>query len=171
MVSVWRCEICGESYIGNEVPTQCPFCGVNRRFIKSARIAKANFDLTLNESDLANVKHALMVELGNAGFYFCAAKNTDDEEGRAMFKALGKVESEHASIWKKILKLERVEVKPENCSKRNLENLMESHNRETKAIEFYKKAAQESKDLRLKQIFAALIEVETDHLALSAQRM
>jgi rubrerythrin len=171
MVNVWRCEICGESYIGNEVPPQCPFCGVNRRSIKSAKMAKPNFDIALNEKDLANVKYALMLELNNAGFYFCAAKNTDDEEGKAMFKALGKVESEHASIWKKILKLERVDIKPENCSKRNAENLMESHTRETRAIEFYRKAAQEAGDMKLKQIFSALVEVETDHLALSAQRM
>jgi rubrerythrin/rubredoxin len=171
MVNVWRCEICGESYIGNEVPPQCPFCGVNRRFIKSARIAKVSFDVALNENDLANVKYALAIELNNAGFYFCAARNTDDDEGKVIFKALGKVESEHASIWKKVLKLEKVDIRPENCSKRNAENLMESHTRETRAIEFYRKAAQESKDMRLKQIFAALVEVETDHLALSAQRM
>jgi rubrerythrin len=171
MVNVWRCEICGESYIGNEAPTQCPFCGANRRFIRLAKLAKVSFDMILVEKDLANVRQALELELGNAGFYFCASRNTDDEEGRAMFKALSKVEAEHASIWKKILKLEKVEMKTESCSKRNAENLMASHTRETRAIEFYKKAGQETPNPRLKQIFTALVEVETDHLSLSAQRM
>jgi len=171
MAKVWRCEICGEAYVGNEAPSQCPFCGANRRFMKLANLAKASFDIMLMENDLANAKRALELELGNAGFYFCAAKRTDNEEGKAMFKALGKIEAEHASIWRKILRLERVEFGSEGCSGSNIENLKESHARESRAIEFYKGAGQESSNARLKQIFTALVEVETDHLSLSAQRM
>ena len=43
--------------------------------------------------------------------------------------------------------------------------------RAAKAIEFYKKALQESENNRVKQIFAALIQVETDHLKLSEERL
>jgi rubrerythrin len=49
--------------------------------------------------------------------------------------------------------------------------LKESHAREETAIAFYKKAAEESDNARLKQIFTALVEIETDHLHLSEERL
>ncbi len=99
MIKLWRCEICGDPYIGEEPPANCPFCGAHKKYIKEAKEAKVNFDVKLNEKDKANAEHALEVEISNAAFYFCAAKKTDDEEGKLLFKALGKVEAEHASVW------------------------------------------------------------------------
>ncbi|MFH0835825.1 MAG: ferritin family protein [Candidatus Micrarchaeota archaeon] len=170
MVKLWRCEICGDPYVGDEAPANCPFCGAKRKFIKEAKLAKVNFDVELNARDKANVEKALGLEVGNAAFYFCAAKKTDDGEGKLLFKALGKVEAEHASIWKKILKLGSVPSASDSCHVPNMENLQESHDRETRAIEFYRKAAEEAENARVKQIFEALVEVETDHLNLSGER-
>ncbi|MBW2992252.1 ferritin [Candidatus Woesearchaeota archaeon] len=171
MVKLWRCEICGDPYVGEEPPANCPFCGAHRKHIKKAKEAKVNFDVELNDKDMENAKHALEVEVSNTAFYFCAAKKTDDEEGKLLFKALGKVEAEHASIWKKILKLDEVPKGDDECSTNNKENLEDSHARETRAIEFYKKAAEESSVDRLKEIFNALVEIETDHLQLSEERL
>jgi rubrerythrin len=171
MVKLWRCEICGDPYIGEEPPANCPFCGANKKFIKEAKDAKVNFDVELNEKDRANAEHALEVEVSNAAFYFCAADKTDDAEGKLLFKALGKVEAEHASVWKKVLKLDSVQKGDDTCSTDNKENLENSHARETRAIEFYKKAAEESENERVKQIFEAFVEVETDHLQLSEERL
>lgn len=171
MVKLWRCEVCGDPYIGEVAPSNCPFCGAYKKYIKEAKEAEANFDVQLNEKDKANAERALQVEVSNAAFYFCAAKKTDNAEGKLLFKILGKVEAEHASIWRKILKLESVPEGKENCSERNKENLENSHARETKAIEFYGKAAAESENERIKQIFEALVEVETDHLKLSEERL
>ena len=53
----------------------------------------------------------------------------------------------------------------------NKENLEESHRRETRAIDFYKAAAGESENERVKQIFESFVEVETDHLRLSEERL
>ena len=125
----------------------------------------------MNEKDLANAKHALEVEISNAAFYFCAAKKTDDPEGKLLFKALGKVEKEHASIWRKILKMDSVPEGHDLCHVSNKENLEESHARETRAIEFYKAAAAEAENARVKEIFEALVDVETDHLELSEERL
>lgn len=171
MVKLWRCEICGDPYIGDEPPTNCPFCGAHRKYIKEAKETKVNFDVELNEKDKANAEHALQVEVSNSTFYFCAAKKTDDEEGKLLFKALGKVEAEHATVWKKILKLDSVPEGNEQCHTSNKENLEESHARETRAINFYKQAAKESANERVKQIFKAFVEVETDHLQLSEERL
>ncbi|MDZ7798682.1 MAG: hypothetical protein U5L76_03645 [Patescibacteria group bacterium] len=106
MIKLYRCEICGDAYIGDEAPTNCPFCGAKQKFIKEAKEAKVNFDVELNEKDRANVERALEVEISNVAFYKCAEEKTDDEEGKILFKALKKVEAEHASVWKKILKLD-----------------------------------------------------------------
>ncbi|PIN86978.1 ferritin [Candidatus Woesearchaeota archaeon CG10_big_fil_rev_8_21_14_0_10_44_13] len=171
MIKLWRCFICGDPYIGDEPPANCPFCGAHKKYILEAKKAKVSFDVKLNAKDKANAEHALEVEVSNAAFYFCAAKTTDDEEGKLLFKALGKVEAEHASIWKKILKLDAVPQGNESCHTRNKENLEDSHARETKAIGFYSKAAKEAENARIKQIFTALVEVETDHLELSEQRL
>jgi rubrerythrin len=171
MVKLWRCEICGDPYIGDTPPDNCPFCGAHKQYIKEARSAKADFDVVLNQTDRANAEHALAVEVSNATFYFCAAAKTDDVEGKLLFKALGKVEAEHAAIWKKILKLQEVPKGAETCFVVNRDNLSESRNRETRAIDFYKKAAAAAGNERIMQIFAALVEVESDHLSLSEQRM
>lgn len=171
MVKLFRCEICGDPYIGEEPPTNCPFCGAHEKHVKEFKDAKVEFDVALNDEDKANAEKALKVEVSNTAFYFCAAKKVKELEGQKLFKALGKVEAEHASIWKKILRLEAIPEGDETCSEDYQADLRESHDRETLAIEFYKKAAKKSKHPRIKQIFEALVEVETDHLKLSEERM
>ncbi|MBN2101284.1 MAG: ferritin [Candidatus Aenigmarchaeota archaeon] len=171
MVNLWRCEICGDPYIGDESPANCPFCGAKRKFIKEFKDANASFDVELNDKDRANAEHALEVEIGNSAFYFCAAEKVKEAEGQKLFKALGKVEAEHAAIWKKILKLDSIPKGTDKCSVEYKEDLKDSHAREARAINFYKKAASESSNPRIKQIFNALVEVETDHLKLSEERL
>jgi len=171
MVKLWRCEICGDPYIGDEAPANCPFCGPKEKFIKEFKEAKVDFDVELTAKDRANVEKALQVEVSNAAFYFCAAAKVKEIEGQKLFKALGKVEAEHASVWKKILKLDDVPKGTDTCSADYIEDLEDSHARETRAIEFYRKAAAESDNQRVKQIFEAFVDVETDHLKLSEQRM
>lgn len=171
MVKLWRCEICGDPYIGDSPPDQCPFCGAHRRYIKEAKLAKVSFDVELEQEDKANAERALQVEVSNAAFYFCAAGKTDDPEGKLLFKALGKVEAEHASVWRKILKLDKAPAANDACHVSNRENLQDSHARETRAIEFYKQAAAAAKNERVRQIFEAFVEVETDHLELSGVRL
>lgn len=171
MAKLWRCEICGDPYVGENPPDNCPFCGAHKKFIKDVKKADVNFNVELNERDKANAEHALQVEVSNAAFYFCAAEKTDNSEGKLLFKALGKIEAEHAAIWKKILKLSSTPKVNETCHAGNRKNLEESHARETRAIEFYKNSAKESKNDRIKQIFDALVEIETDHLHLSEERL
>ena len=171
MVKLWRCEICGDPYIGDDAPSNCPFCGAKKKYIKEFKDAEVNFDVELNEKDKANAEHALKVEISNTTFYFCAAGKVKELEGQKLFKALGKVEREHASVWKKILKLDEIPKGNDACSADYKEDLEDSHARETKAIEFYKKAAEESENERVKEIFKAFIEVEIDHLELSEERL
>jgi len=171
MSKLWRCEICGDPYIGDAAPANCPFCGAKEKFMKEFKDAQVNFDVELSEKDKANAEKALQVEVSNAAFYFCAAEKVEELEGKKLFKILGKVEAEHASVWKKILKLSEVPKADDTCSADLREDLEDSHARETRAIEFYKTAAAESDNERVRQIFEAFVDVETDHLKLSEERL
>ena len=172
MVQLFRCKICGDPYIGMHAPSRCPFCGAYGKFIVEAKDYNETFDVDLNETDRKNAEIALDLEIGNAAFYYCASEKTDDAEGKQLFKALGKVEAEHASIWRKILKVPKEKIEASlQCAIANNDNLKESHDREEKAIEHYKKFAEEAENQRVKTLFLAIVEVEEDHLKLSEDRM
>ena len=174
IVNVYVCKICGEAYIGEEAPSRCPFCGAYEKYlIKAADYDdEGAWDVELNDIDRKNAEYALEVEVSNTIFYKCASKKTPSLEGQKLFKILAKVESEHASVWKKILKLDKVDFpKYDKCAAEYEPNLEESHSREERAIGFYKKAAAESSNERVKEIFQAFVEVETDHLHLSEERL
>lgn len=171
MVSLWRCEICGDSCVGEGAPDRCPFCGAVKKYIKKAAKAKVSFDEKLTDLERENIEKALGIELSNTAFYFCAARKTDDNEGKLLFKALAKIENEHASIFRKLLKMGSAKPANDTCSVSNNDNLNESHSREERAIKFYALAATQSVNPRLKEIFKALVEVETDHLRLSEKRL
>ncbi|MBT7903649.1 ferritin [Candidatus Woesearchaeota archaeon] len=173
MIKLFRCKICGDSYIGEEVPSRCPFCGAVHGFMIEAKDYDETFDVELSSKDRANVEKSLEIELSNAAFYACAAEKANDSEARQLFKILKKVESEHASIWRKILKLSKEDLKKveETCQVSTQDCLQESHEREDRAIKFYAECAKESDNPRLRQIFGALVQIETDHLQLSEQRL
>ncbi|MFX1238590.1 MAG: rubredoxin-like domain-containing protein [Promethearchaeota archaeon] len=168
------CKICGESYIGEEEPSRCPFCGAHRKyFVKASDYNDTNaWDVDLNETDKKNAEKALDVEISNTIFYKCSSNKTPELEGQKLFKILAKVENEHASVWKKILKLDKIELpKYDECASEFTPNLEESHQREERAIKFYGEAATGAKNPRVKEIFQAFVEVETDHLHLSEERL
>ncbi|MFH1211102.1 MAG: ferritin family protein [archaeon] len=174
-VKVWRCIICGDGYIGEDKPKQCPFCGAKYMILAKDWKPLEGLDMPIKdftEKSKENVKAALQLEISNSSFYACASRGCRDVEGKAMFKALSKVEAEHAAIWKKVLQLSGVEI-PEStsCPSDYLGQLHESHDRESHAIESYTKFGAEAVEPRLKQLFKAVVEVETDHLGLSEERM
>jgi len=92
-------------------------------YIMEAKEADVYFDIEPSARDRANAEHALEVEISNSAFYMCAAGKTDNPEGKILFKALGKIEAEHASIWKKILKLATVISGNDACHEQNVKNL------------------------------------------------
>ena len=72
----------------------------------------------------------------------------------------------------RILKLDKIDLpKYDECAVEYKANLEESHSREERAIKFYGQAAAEAANLRVKEIFQAFVEVETDHLHLSGDRL
>ncbi len=175
VVTVWVCKICGEAYISTtEKPARCPFCGAYEKYLVDSKDYDESgaWDVELNETDKDNVEKALGVEISNTLFYKCSAKKVKELDGQKLFKILSKVEMEHASVWKKILKLDEIKWEPaETCEVDYNADLKDSHARETRAIKFYGEAAKAAKNARVKEIFEAFIQVETDHLKLSEARL
>jgi rubrerythrin len=171
-VRVFRCKICRDPYIGEEPPSRCPFCGaLGCYFISAEEWNPAEYLFEISDISKANLKAALELELSNTAFYLCAmnaAKTSGDEYGYAKFKALKKVENEHADAILKFLEIEKPVLKLVACSEEFLKNSQEGWDREDRAIKAYAKFAEDAPELQLRQFFKALVEIETDHLELHA---
>jgi rubrerythrin len=174
-MKVWRCRICQDPYVGAKAPSHCPFCGAPESYIILAKDWADPEVVSLSEKSKANLEKALELEMSNTDFYLAAAKEAEgkDYEAYAMFRAISKVEYEHASTIVKILNIAKppMSMKPELAKGTVEKNMKEAHAREDRAIKFYSQAADDATDPRVKEVFAALVEIEKTHLDLSAQRM
>ncbi len=174
-VKVFRCRICGDPYIGESPPTHCPFCGAEAKYIIDAHDwDSGEFDVELSEVSRKNLEAALDLEMGNAEFYSCArtvAESGADEYMIAKFKCLMKVEAEHASSICKFLKIDKPDLSPATCSADGVENSRDGYEREDRAIKAYATFRDEATEPRMKEFFAALVEIETDHLEIHADDM
>jgi rubrerythrin len=169
-LKLFRCRICGDPYLGSEPPSFCPFCGAPQRYMVPAEAyLDRNTVPDLSERSRANLEKALDLEVRNASFYMCASNCAPDLFDKAMFKALWRTESEHASVICKLLKVPKPEITPDEraCLKDPKANFAAAHGREERAVAFYAQAAREAAEDRVKEVFAALVEVESYHIALS----
>lgn len=172
-LKLFRCKICGDPYLGSEAPSFCPFCGAPEKYMVPAEeYVDRNTVPNLSQKSRENLEKALDLEVKNAAFYLCAANCAPDPLSQAMFKALSRTEAEHASLICKILKVPKPEIKPDEkaCLKDPKANFGAAHEREQRAVAFYSQAAREATEDRVKEVFSALTEVETYHIALSETR-
>jgi rubrerythrin len=172
-MKLFRCRICGDPYLGAAPPSFCPFCGAPERYMVPAEDYVDKNDVpNLSARSRANLEKALELEVGNASFYLCASACSPEPVSQAMFKALSKAESEHAGVISKLLKVKKPEIKPDQnaCQKDPKANFASSHERENRAVAFYSQAAAEAVEERVKEVFDALVEIESFHIALSETR-
>jgi rubrerythrin len=172
-LKLFRCQLCGDPYLGSEPPSFCPFCGAPEKYLVPAEAyVDKNTVPDLTAISRANLEKALELEVSNASFYMCASACSPDPVAQAMFKALSKAESEHASVICKILKVTKPEIKPDQkaCQKDPKANFAASHEREKRAVAFYSQAAAEAVEERVKEVFSVLVEIESFHIALSEPR-
>jgi len=173
-LKLWRCQICGDPYLGEEKPANCPFCGAHERFM----VLQSEFDNRIGRVEgltpvsKKNLEDALKLEIDNTQFYTCASGKSATDEAKNLFKALSKVESEHASVISKALGIKKPPIEEvDNCTGDYQENLAESHRREERAIKHYGKFLSEATEPRVQEIFSAIVAIESDHLSLSEERM
>jgi rubrerythrin len=170
LLKLFRCQICGDPYLGSEPPSFCPFCGAPEKYLAPAQeYVDRNTVPNLSAKSRENLEKALELEVRNAAFYMCASECAPDAFFKAMFKALWRTEAEHASLICKILKVAKPEIKADTkaCQQDPKANFAAAHEREQRAVAFYSQSAQEAVEDRVKEVFTALTEVETYHIALS----
>jgi rubrerythrin len=174
-ISVFRCRICQESYIGEEPPSRCPFCGAHKKYlIPAAEWDWSEFMIEISDVSRTNLEAALKLELDNTAFYLCAmnaALKASDDYGYAKFKALKKVENEHAEIIARALQIKEPPIEIITCSNAFKDNTVEGWQREDRAIKAYSKFATEAPEPQLKELFKVLVEIEADHLELHAENL
>lgn len=174
-MNFYRCLICGDPYMGNEKPSHCPFCGAHSEYlVLNAEWVDENTSiLSLSDISRKNLERTLQLEVNNIAFYRDAMLRTKDIELQGVFKYLSKVESEHASTVKKILKCEPPQPEPGKgeAPGSDRENLKAAQERETFASTFYRQAAREATEPRVIKVFTALSEVEADHIRVDGSLM
>lgn len=166
----YRCQICGDPFMGDAMPSHCPFCGAHQKYISTAaEWTDENATIgEISEVSRKNVEVALQLEVNNTVFYREASGKADTAELQGIFKNLSKIESEHASTFKKILTVEPPEpaADRETASDSDHENLMKARALEEHASALYAESALEAVEERIKKVFTAVSEVESDHIVL-----
>lgn len=166
----YRCLICGDPYMGKEKPSNCPFCGASEEhLVDAADWIDENASISeLSEISRKNLGEALQLEVNNALFYRNAMSLTSNMELQGIFKNLAKIEAEHASTIKKILKVEppQPEEGKEVATDSDHENIVAAHEREIAAAAFYRKSAGEAVEERVKRVFTVIASIESDHIDL-----
>jgi rubrerythrin len=173
-MNVYKCRICGDPYVGNTKPSNCPFCGAPAKFIILAENWVETEIPEVTDVTRKHLEASLKLEVDNVQFYRCAVNATEDPMAKAMFKALSRIEAEHASVVCKFLKIPKVQVQDsmEVCGLTTKEeHLEEALKREQKAVRFYTSAAQSATEAPVKEFFEALVEIESDHISLSQLRL
>lgn len=167
-MNLYICEICGDAYIGEEKPTDCPFCGARNNFIKLADEAKpiVNEKIDISELSRNNLMETLALETRANAIYLCMAGKATEYKIKAMYKRLAKVELEHAVIVTKLLGIAMPEINAQNCADENAENFQKTIELEDHAVELYKKFTTEAVESNIRKFFGALMQVEAGHIEL-----
>lgn len=172
-MKVYRCRVCGEVYLGAEKPKSCPFCGAHESYFVLAKEWRLLHAETLSDITKGYLKKALDIEIDNTNFYKAASKKTNDVLVSSMFKGLSKVEREHASTISKHLqiKMPNSEVGLDKAVDDDKANIEETLRREQRAVKAYGEAFKEVPEKEIKELFKALMEIESDHILLSKQEL
>ena len=166
----YRCQVCGETYLGLTPPDRCPFCGANGSEVKKAALWYERGKIQMCEKSYQNLGRALELEISNTAFYKCAADIAANQISEGIFKRLAKQELEHAELICQAMGISMPEIPKGNCKPSDSENFVEAHLHEDMAINFYLKAAGEAtaaNEPEVLYIFRHLSEIETEHLVLT----
>lgn len=167
-MKTYICQICGDAYLGEEKPKNCPFCGARENFIKEGKEANpvVNQKIDIGEASRKNLEKTLDLEIHANAIYLCMAEKAKSYEIKAMFKRLAKVELEHANVVCKLMKISLPKINPELCGDDDAENFKKTIKLEEHASGLYSEFAKEAKEQNIKILFTALNQAEEDHIEL-----
>ncbi|HDZ59452.1 MAG TPA: ferritin [Actinobacteria bacterium] len=166
----YRCQICGDPFMGDAMPSHCPFCGAHQDYISTAAdwVDENQTIGEMTEVSRGNLEKAIHLEVNNQAFYLDASENADTIELQGIFKNLSKIEGEHASAIRKMLKVESPEPDPgrEAAGTSDHDNIVKARELEEAASTFYAQSALDASEPRVNKVFKVLSEIESDHIQL-----
>ncbi|KKR21611.1 MAG: hypothetical protein UT50_C0006G0025 [Candidatus Moranbacteria bacterium GW2011_GWA2_39_41] len=167
-MKTYICQICGDAYLGEDRPSECPFCGAQSHFIKGGAEARpiVNDKIELSEISQKNLEETLYLEMKANAIYLCMAGKADNYERKAMYKRLAKVELEHANVVCKLMGISLPPADTELCSDDDIENFQKTIELEEHATNLYAQFAKDATEQNIKIFFTALTRVEGDHTKL-----
>jgi rubrerythrin len=164
-----RCRICGETYLGHDTPSNCPFCGAHASyFVATEDFPEDVNDIQLTEVERADLDTSIEIETSNTRFYLAMAARKDNPKLSSAYKRLAKIEAEHCSVFCKLARVPKPAdlLEPGTELGAWLDDIDESLRRETRASGLYAEFAARATSPRLTEIWGAVSEVEADHIAL-----
>ena len=170
-MKMYRCRICGETYLGSESPSHCPFCGAHRELIVDTADYPEDTDtVQLTEVEHADLETAIELERSNTRFYLAMAQRGDNSTLANAYKRLAAVETEHCSLFCKLARQPKPADLPEPSDELGSweADIDESARREHRASDLYAEFAGRATSARLKEVWAAVSAVEADHIELDA---
>eukprot|EP00727_Mastigamoeba_balamuthi_P013075 m51a1_g8390 hypothetical protein (210) ;mRNA; f:209072-209991 len=173
---VWKCLICGETYLGTEATTHCPYCGAHAEHLVNPEAFPADINgvrAGLTESERRDLRESIDTEMYNARYYNGMAKIKQHPAYLCgVYKRLASIEAEHCGIFCKLLGVSKPDVKaPMEIKDEWVSNIRESLSREERAHEQYAMFGSRATSPRLRQVWTALAAVELDHIVLESTQL
>lgn len=168
-MKMYRCRICGETHLGSEKPSNCPFCGAHAELIVLAPDFPPGInDVQLTEAERADLLEAIELERSNARFYLGMAQHRDNDTLYSAYKRLASIEAEHCSVFSKLAGVAKPAdlTQPSDAADDWCANIEESLAREQHASRFYAQVVERATNPRIKEVFAAVSVIESDHIEL-----
>lgn len=168
-LKMYRCRICGETYLGYVPPANCPFCGVTTEYLGKPEEYPAGInDVQLTETERADLESSIELERANTRFYLGMAERKDNDTLRSAYKRLAKVEAEHCSVFSKLLREPKPAdlMEPGETTGSWASDIEESLKRENRATALYASFAGRATSDRMRDVWTAISAVETDHISL-----
>ena len=168
-MKMYRCRICGETYLGTAAPERCPFCGAHERFmVDPDAYSSSENQVQLTEVERADLEHAIELERSNARFYGAMANLGGNEGLSSAYKRLSRIEAEHCSLFCKLAGVAKPAdlTEPSEASADWCDNIAESLSREQTASAFYAEAAERATSARVTEVLSAVSAIERDHIEL-----
>lgn len=164
----FRCRLCGETYLGENAPDRCPYCGAAGKLVVPAAEWADLAGTPVDDPQTADLcRGALDLEVSNAAFYQKSRHQAELLVNGAIFARLSKQELEHAEVFTRLLRLPAPTLPEEGAPGPDAEKYDEAHRREHRALKYYQDAARRAKGENVREIFRILGEIELEHLRLS----
>lgn len=168
-MKMYRCRICGETYLGYEAPENCPFCGAHKEYMQMPEEYTAGInEVQVTETERADLEASIELETANTRFYLGMAQRKDNDTLRSAYKRLAKVEAEHCEVFCKLAGVEPPAdlMTPGDTTGSWAGDIEESRRRETRATALYATFAERATNERLREVWEAVSAVEADHIEL-----